>query len=193
ATLNALLSFAAQSITVLAKLECDKSSVDIWRGRTGFGQKLAESSNNWATDASEHSFAQLTRWVTLMHEAKPFNEAGLSDSLRTLLSGEINYIDAPNAFLRGYYDRLMQSLIVERGFNTFEAMTINNHIKNLDNSHQEIRERLPRITGAELLGRRGFDSSMKVGAIGDLVATLKQPRSKLPIRTLLAKHWVIIT
>jgi hypothetical protein len=34
---------------------------------------------------------------------------------------------------------------------------------------------------------------MKVGAIGDLVATLKQPKSRLPIRSLLAKHWGVIT
>lgn len=190
--LKALLTFSEESAKVLSSLESDQASIDLWRERTGFGLKLAESAANWATDAVEHSFAQLTRWVTLMQEAKPFKEAGLGGALRTLLSGEVNYIDAPNAFLRGYYERLMQSLIVERGFNTFEAMTINNHIKNLDNSHSEIKQRLPRITGAELLSRRGFDSSMKVGAIGDLVATLKQPRSKVPIRTMLAKHWGII-
>lgn len=174
-------------------LACDQSSVDMWKGASNFGEKFAQSVPQWAVDASEHSFAQLTRWVTLFAQAQPFTDSGLGEARTLILSGKINYIDAPNAFLNGYYEALGKTLVVERGFNTFEAMTINNHIKNLGDSHNELRNRLPRITGAALLARRGFDSSMKVGAIGDLVAALKQPKNRTPIRTLLARNWGVVT
>jgi hypothetical protein len=165
----------------------------MWKGTSNFGEKFAQSVPQWAVDTSEHSFAQLTRWVTLIAQAQPFTDSGLNEARTLILSGKINYIDAPNAFLNGYYEALGKTLVVERGFNTFEAMTINNHIKNLGDSHNEIRDRLPRITGAALLARRGFDSSMKVGAIGDLVAALKQPKNRTPIRTLLARNWGVVT
>ena len=174
-------------------LACDDSSIDMWTGATNFGEKFAQSVPQWAVDASEHSFAQLTRWVTLIAQAQPFVDSGLLEARTSILSGEINYINAPNAFLKGYYDALGKNLVVERGFNTFEAMTINSHVKNLDEAHAEIRDRLPRITGAALLARRGFDTSMKVGAIGDLVSALKQPKNRTPIRTLLARNWGVVT
>ena len=193
ASISSLVKLGEDSGALYNLLACDQSSVDMWKGTSNFGEKFAQSVPQWAVDTSEHSFAQLTRWVTLIAQAQPFTDSGLHEARTLILSGKINYIDAPNAFLNGYYEALGKTLVVERGFNTFEAMTINNHIKNLGDSHNEIRDRLPRITGAVLLARRGFDSSMKVGAIGDLVAALKQPKNRTPIRTLLARNWGVVT
>ena len=193
ASISSLVKLGEDSGALYNLLACDQSSLDMWKGTSNFGEKFAQSVPQWAVDASEHSFAQLTRWVTLIAHAQPFTDSGLLEARTSILSGKINYIDAPNAFLNGYYEALGKTLVVERGFNTFEAMTINNHIKNLGDSHNEIRDRLPRITGAALLARRGFDSSMKVGAIGDLVAALKQPKNRTPIRTLLARNWGVVT
>jgi len=193
ACISSLVKLGEDSGALYNLLACDQSSVEMWKGTSNFGEKFAQSVPQWAVDTSEHSFAQLTRWVTLIAQAQPFNDSGLYEARTLILSGKINYIDAPNAFLNGYYEALGKTLVVERGFNTFEAMTINNHIKNLGDSHNEIRDRLPRITGAALLARRGFDSSMKVGAIGDLVAALKQPKNRTPIRTLLARNWGVVT
>lgn len=201
ADLNSETTSALDSLVLLGSnlekfiqiLKVDTSSIDLWRGNQNFGEKLTQSISEWAVDGLEHSFSQLTRWIVLLSHCQPFREFELERALHSLLSGQVSYVDTPNAFLKGYYSALERNLIVERGFNTFESMTINNHIKNLENAHSEIRDRLPRITGSELLARRGFDSSMKVGAIGDLVATLKQPKSRLPIRSLLARHWGIIT
>ena len=193
ASISSLVKLGEDSGALYSLLACDQSSVDMWKGTSNFGEKFAQSVPQWAVDTSEHSFAQLTRWVTLIAQAQPFTDSGLNEARTLILSGKINYIDAPNAFLNGYYEALGKTLVVERGFNTFEAMTINNHIKNLGDSHHEIRDRLPRITGAALLARRGFDSSMKVGAIGDLVAALKQPKNRTPIRTLLARNWGVVT
>lgn len=190
---DGLIQLGADAAQIFTILEANELSFALWRGTREFGERFVECVPLWAVDGSEHSFAQLTRWVTLLEEAKPFTDAGLDEALTALLSGSVSYVDAPSAFLDGYYQSLVRSLVVERGFNTFESMTINNHIRKLEDAHNEIRDRLPRITGAELLNRRGFDSSMKVGAIGDLVASLKQAKSRLPIRSLLAKHWGVIT
>ena len=191
--LSALILLGEQVSEVFNLIEFDESSLLLWRGKRTFGVRLTESALEWVKDATEHSFSQLTRWVTLNRESKIFKEHNLDSALLELLSGKIGYVDAPNAFLNGYYESLMKNLVVERGFNTFDSMTINNHIKNFDLAHEEIRERLPRVTGAELLARRGFGSSMKVGAIGDLVAAIKQPKSRVPIQTLLARNWGVVT
>jgi len=190
---KALIQLGKDSDELFKRLETTQDSTELWQGDLVFGRRFVDCVPQWATDASEHAFAQMTRWMTLLLEAKPFTDAGLSDALGALLAGTVEFVDAPNAFLNGYYDTLVKALVVERGFNTFEAMTINNHVRKLENSHLQLRDRLPRITGAELLASRGFDSSMKVGAIGDLVAALKQPKNRIPIRTLLSKHWEVIT
>lgn len=191
--LAAVIKVAEIATRLFEILETDDSGIALWKDAAVFGAKTLESAPMWAVDGAEHSFSQLTRWVTLNRETKVFKDYGLESALHELLSGKINFIDAPSAFLNGYYDALGKNLVVERGFNTFEAMTINSHVKNLEIAHSDIRDRLPRITGSELLARRGFGSSMKVGAIGDLVAAIKQPKSRMPIRTLLARNWGVIT
>jgi SpoU rRNA methylase family enzyme len=190
---DALIQLGKDAAALFAKLEATQRSVPLWHSDGTFGTEFAKTVAEWAVDATEHSFSQLTRWVTLLNEAQPFITANLESAVEELLTGRVSYIDAPNAFLDGYFGALVRNLVVERGFNTFEAMTINNHIRKLGDAHNDIRDRLPRITGAELLGRRGFDSSMKVGAIGDLVAALKQARSRVPIRSLLARNWGVVT
>ena len=191
-SLRSLVALGTEAERLAAIIKCTEASINLWKGTTNFGTRFANTVAEWTIDGLEHSFSQLTRWLTLVHVSQPFVEHELEPALLEVLTGKVNFVDAPNAFLNGYYEALVRNLIVERGFNTFEAMTINNHVKNLELAHNEIRDRLPRITGAELLARRGFDSSMKVGAIGDLVATLKQPKNKIPIRTILAKHWGVI-
>lgn len=192
-SLKALVGLGEKTKRVFEILASNPDSIARWTGEDKFGKKFADALNEWATDGLEHSFSQLTRWVTLNQVAQPLVEKSLNEALSQLLTGKVNYIDGPNAFLNGYYETLVQNLRVERGFNTFEAMTINNHVKNLETAHSEIRDRLPRITGSELLARRGFGSSMKVGAIGDLVAAIKQPKNRTPIQTLLARHWGVVT
>ena len=191
--LKALVGLGDKTKRVFEILASNVDSVARWSDGNKFGKKFAETVNEWAVDGLEHSFSQLTRWVALNQAAQPLVEKSLNEALSRLLTGKVNYIDGPNAFLNGYYETLVQNLRVERGFNTFEAMTINNHVKNLETAHSEIRDRLPRITGSELLARRGFGSSMKVGAIGDLVAAIKQPKNRTPIQTLLARHWGVVT
>ncbi len=191
--LAALVVLGEKTKRIFEILDSNVESIDRWTTGNEFGKKFAGTITEWAIDGLEHSFSQLTRWVTLNQAAQPLLEKSLSEALSQLLTGKVNYIDGPNAFLNGYYETLVQNLRVERGFNTFEAMTINNHVKNLETAHLEIRDRLPRITGSELLARRGFGSSMKVGAIGDLVAAIKQPKNRTPIQTLLARHWGVVT
>lgn len=192
-SLAALVGLGDKTKRVFEILVSNEDSVTRWCNGGKFGTRFAEAITQWSVDGLEHSFSQLTRWIALNAAAQPFVQHSLTEALSQLLSGKVSYIDGPNAFLNGYYEALIQNLKVERGFNTFEAMTINNHVKNLETAHTEIRDRLPRITGAELLARRGFGSSMKVGAIGDLVAAIKQPKSRTPIQTLLARHWGVVT
>ncbi len=174
-------------------LETSPSQVEMWKSGSNLEERLASAVTAWNRDAREYGLSQLLRWNSLMAASEPFVAQGLDDALNSLLSGAVPFGQALNAFQKGFYRALFENLLVKRGLNSFEGASINNYIRKLDEAHKELRIRLPKILGAELLSRRGFDSSMKIGAIGDLVLAIKQSRNNLPLRLLLARHWDIIT
>ena len=164
-----------------------------WVGKDSLRDRLVAASAEWKRDVREYGLTRLLAWNGLMVAAKPFVEFELGRGLNDLISGKVAYSDAANAFQRGFYKTTFENLLVARGLNTFDGNSINNFIRKLDEAHGELRSRLPKILGAELLSRRGFDSSMKIGAIGDLILAIRQSRNSMPLRVLLSRHWDIIT
>ena len=174
-------------------LAANKESTDLWLGTTKFSTRIHECIPAWKQDALEFGLSPYLRWVSLLQAASPFYRLGLSEAAEDLLSGRAMYEHAANSFEKGFYRTLFENLLVVQGLNSFDGSSINNFIRKLDDSHNRLRERLPKVLGAELLSRRGFDSSMKIGAIGDLMLAIKQSRNSMPLRTLLSRHWDIIT
>lgn len=184
----------AQGVDEIFTLLCaTEASIQLWIGNSNFSDRLVSSLPAWKKDALEYGFSPLLRWVALLQAASPFYRLGLDKAVEDLLSGRAMYEHAANSFEKGFYRTLFENLLVVQGLNSFDGSSINNFIRKLDDSHIRLRERLPKILGAELLSRRGFDSSMKIGAIGDLMLAIKQSRNSMPLRTLLSRHWEIIT
>lgn len=188
-SLFTLLEVARKIAELLA---ATPESLSLWQGEKTFWQAFTGSLDPMYRDSTEYAMSQLTRWVELLGVIEVFRKNNLDIAAVELLSGQIGYENAQNSFLKGFYLRLLDNLVVTRGFNTFNEVSLNNSIRKLNDSHKEIRERLPRVLASELLERRGFDSSMRLGAIGDLMMTIKQAKRNLPLRTMLAKHWDII-
>jgi hypothetical protein len=188
-----LIALLPDVANLLKLLSTNDMTLARWIGEDRFGDRLASSIPLWSADNQAHASSSLTRWAALLQEVTAFNEVGLKSFGEEVLSGRVPFEEAPNAFLRGYYKAVLDNLIHQRGFNTFESMTITNAIRKLDDSQSEIRSRLPRILGAKLLAGRGFDSSAKTGSVNDLITVLKAPRSKMSIRAMLKRFWPEIT
>ena len=185
------LALAAESFASI--IQASKQSEELWLGSVGFSDRFSSSVAQWRQDANEYGLAPLLRWTALLEAVAPFYTAGLDDAANTLLSGEAGYEYAANAFEKGFYRALFENMLVVQGLNSFDGVSINNFIRKLEESQEALKARIPKVLGAELLSRRGFDSSMKIGAIGDLMLAVKQSRNALPLRTLLKTHWDIIT
>ena len=171
----------------------DSMSINRWEAGAGFGAKLLATIEEWRRDGDEFGFTQLIRWNDLILQSNSFEEAGLSQCREPLINGYIPFEQATNAFKRGFYKSLFENLLVVKGLKTFDGSVINNYVRKLEGAHEQLRVRLPKILGSTLLDQRGFDGSMKIGAIGDLVLSVKQGRSNIPLRTLLEKHWGVIS
>lgn len=181
-----------------ANLLCDQvgatpASVELWASGLPVGQRLADALASLKDDLSNHGSIQQQRWLQLATDLEPLRELGLDSAVYDLLSGRVNFADGPNAFLKGYYTALVDFLMVERGFNTFDQAPLNAYVTKFTNAQRELQAALPEVLSAELIGRRGFDMSMKLGAIGDLLAEVKKLTSRRgSVRLLLRKHWDLI-
>jgi hypothetical protein len=189
---STLLEFLIKVERIRTILLANEFTENLWQQENTFWQRLVPALAEMHKDATEYAFSQLTQWIDLLAEVNVFYSHGLDSAAVEMLSGKVPFENTANAFLKGFYLRLLDNLVVTRGFNTFNEASLNNSIRKMNDSHKEIRDRLPRILASELLERRGFDSSMRVGAIGDLIMTIKQAKRNLPLRTMLAKHWEII-
>ena len=174
-------------------LEVSEYSQERWLEGKQLGAKLLESRRELVRDGREYNFSRLLLWNGLRTAAEPLAKHGLRLALEELLSGKVIYGDANDAYLKGFYEGLFRNLLVQKGLSTFDGASVDNYIRRLTDAHERLRVRLPKILGAELLSRRGFDGSMRIGAIGDLVLSIKQGRSNIPLRDMLAKHWAVIS
>ena len=190
---TALLGWTQAANSLMAALGADSSSTRRWQGQSSLGTALVNATPGLVADATNHSWIQLQRWLQLVTDLEPLTSRGLADAVDHLMSGHVPYTDGPNAFLKGYYSALVDHLMVQQGFNTFDQAPINSFVKKFTQAQKQLQATLPDVLSAELIDRRGFDMSMKLGAIGDLLAELKKTTSRRgSVRLLLRKHWDLI-
>lgn len=189
---QALVALQNDVIGLIKQLGATDSSINRWLAEKPLGAQLIYAISEWAVDVEQRSAVSLTRWMTLLAEVKKFDDAGVPDFSAAVLSGEVEFGAAPNAFLKGYFKALGESLVHERGFTNFEALSIQDSIRRAEEAQNALRDRLPRILADRLLENRGFDATMKVGAISDLISILRAKNSRMSIRNMLAKYWSVI-
>lgn len=179
--------------SLLATAGTTSSSVALWAGEEIMGSRLWSCIPEMIQDLHTHAAIRLIRWLQLSADMKPLFDKGLEDAAHELLSGVVPFTDGENAFLRGYYAALIDFLMVERGFNTFDQAPLNAYINKFSRAQKQLQSTLPDVLSAELINRRGFDMSVKLGAVGDLLAEVKKTTSRRgSVRLLLRKHWDLI-
>lgn len=191
----ALTSCAQALLDFVEVVEVDQFSLDLWQGSASLGGRAKADVDAWTTDAVAHNFIQLSQWIDLRASITLLLTSGREEIIRPVLEGSIPFEQAPNAFLKGYYETVLELMLVERGFTTFNGLTNADYIRRLNEAHENLRSKLPALIGSRLLERRGFDSSAKTGAIGDLILAIKAQRTRRDssVRGLLRKHWSVIT
>jgi hypothetical protein len=182
---------AAEGLLTIAGIT--DSTLALWAGQQTVGKRLWFGIPDFHQDLHTHSAIRLVRWLQLSADMKPLLDGGLDTAVGQLLSGEVSFSDGENAFLRGYYLALVDFLMVERGFDTFDQAPINAYITKFAKAQKQLQSTLPDVLSAELINRRGFDMSVKLGAVGDLLAEVKKVTSRRgSVRLLLRKHWDLI-
>jgi hypothetical protein len=187
-----IVAFTKSLSALTTALGVNETSAARWAGSSTFGSALLMRSAGLVKDARETGFAQLLRWNSLLKASEPLVAAGLGEPLELLLTGEISFDVANSALRKGFYQGLFRNLMIQKGLNTFDGASVDNYVRQLTDAHERLRVRLPKVLGAELLSRRGFDGSMKVGAIGDLILSVKQGRSNISLKDMLSRHWDVI-
>lgn len=187
------VQFASSLASLCEAIEIDEIQIQLWKGSDSFGSRLSAAIPAWDKDAREYGQSGFIFWNQIMVAGRPFIEHGHRAALNAVLAGEVAFDSATNAFRKGYYKAIFENLLVKHGLHNFNSASINSQINKLEIAHEALREKLPKVLGAELLSRRDFNPNAKIGAFGDFMLAIKQGKSSMPLRTLLSRHWDVIS
>lgn len=184
--------FVSQVLSFFETIKSDELSLALWLHAEPFGKRLSSSIDFWGADAKDHSLVQLGRVCALNIEFSKLRMRGLEPLVAELASGDVPFEQAYTAYSKGFYRALASNIMVMQGFNTFDNASNANFLGKLKDSKTNLQSLLPAVLGASLESRRGFDTKLKVGAVGDLILSLNSKRGT-SIRTMLSRHWDVIT
>lgn len=173
-------------------LEFSPERVELLTGHTSIGSALAGSLELWRSDLRDQAGLRLVRIVDLNSSLFTLEKFGLADLVQKVIHESIPYEELPASYTRAYYAAVANAMLKESGFETFNGERIDNYIQRLTAACGTLRECLPGVMASELLASRNFDGAARVGAIGDLVADLSNPRRGGSVRALMRKHWSVI-
>jgi hypothetical protein len=178
------------NVRKLAKiLGADLKSIERWQKGRKLGSSILDSVYRWHNDLEQFDATALRNWSGILEEFKPLSEYGL-DSLRDkVIIGDVSYDQMEAYFRKGYYLALVEQLRHKLGFTAFDRSSATANVKRLDSAQKLLQQLLPGLFASLLIDKRGFDGSMTAGTIGELNASLKANRSKVPVRALLSKYW----
>ncbi len=188
-----VLSLSVSLKNLFEIVKANESSLEMYKGDGTLGSAFKIRLRGAKDDLENLSLIQLVRWAELHEIRSNLDNLGLSKAADELTAGGIGYSEALASFRLGYYEALVQRLIFEQGLNTFDDKNVNRAINKLSQIILDIRSLTPAVMADEVLSRRGFDSSAKSGRIGELVAAVNMTKSRTSIKSLLTKHWDVIT
>lgn len=188
-----VLSLSVSLKNLFETVKADELSVRSYKSESTLGYEIQTRLRVAKEDLENLSLIQLVRWAELYEVRSNLDNLGLSEAADELIAGDIGYSEALASFRLGYYEALVQRLIFEQGLNTFDDKNVNRAINKLSQIILDIRSLTPAVMADEVLARRGFDSSAKSGRIGELVAAVNMTKSRTSIKSLLTKHWDVIT
>ncbi|HJP61313.1 MAG TPA: DUF4011 domain-containing protein, partial [Gemmatimonadaceae bacterium] len=204
ARLRALItggSAAAQPVgalgQVLARLTelmaATPESVALWLAGRPLSVVLFESIHRWHRDAVEADFRSLRRWLSLRDLLSRVETAGLHLAAEAIAAGAVPARDVDLAFERALLAGVIRKRIDDEGLDAFDGAQHDALVRRYAASADQLRQLSPGVLAHDMIGNRGFDVGVTVGAIGELKRELSKQRQLKPIRRLLKEHWPVIS
>lgn len=168
-------------------------SVAAWAGSQPMGAKIIETIDKLYESAEMGELRGLTRWADVITIIQPLIKLEQHTAVNELLTGVVDYNDAPRALQRGYFKLLFEKLVDDQEIANFEGRSHDSKISQLGASLKNLRDYNRGQIAADVLATRKFDASSSVGVTGALRAELTKQRRQLPVRKLMKQYWQTIT
>lgn len=168
-------------------------SVIQWRAGRALSDTLVSAVDKWHQDGVESDFRSLRRWLALRDLLGRLERAGLGDAAAEIAVGAIPAHDVDLAFERGFLAGVLRKQIDDEGLDAFDGAQHDGLIRGYTRAADRLRILSPGILANDMIGSRGFDAGVTVGAVGELRRELGKQRQFKPIRRLLKDHWQVIS
>ncbi|MBX3077964.1 MAG: DUF3320 domain-containing protein [Cryobacterium sp.] len=190
---QAIGALAVALAELLPLLGTTADSVRLWLAGRSVGDVVIRSADAWHRDATERDFLQLRRWLALRDVLNSLEDAGLSEAADTVASGSVPAQDADMAFERGYLNGVLRRQLDDEGLDAFDGAQHDTFVRGYSAAAESLRRLSPGVLANDMIGSRGFDAGVTVGAVGELKRELGKQRRFKPIRRLLKEHWQVIS
>lgn len=190
---QAIGALAVALAELLPLLGTTADSVRLWLAGRNVGDVLLRSADAWQRDATERDFLQLRRWLALRDVLNLLETVGLSEAADAVAAGIVPAQDADMAFERGYLNGVLRRQLDDEGLDAFDGAQHDTFVRGYSAAAESLRRLSPGVLANDMIGSRGFDAGVTVGAVGELKRELGKQRRFKPIRRLLTEHWQVIS
>ena len=178
---------------ILRLVGANQDSFLLWLAGRRFTDVLLSSAGRWAQDGTETDFRALRRWLALRELLAQLEAAGLTEASKAIAAGTVPAQDVDLAFERGFLAGVLRKQIDDEGLDAFDGNQHDALVRGYTTAADSLRRLSPGILAHDMIGSRGFDAGVTVGAVGELKRELGKQRQFKPIRRLLKEHWQVIS
>lgn len=184
---------SALIVSIFGELNSSDTSVTGWKNGRSFGTAVLESQKDWLDDSINSDLRQLTRWSLVLEMLHPLADYGQQDAIQEILTGQIAYEEASNAFERAFFSHLFWKLLDDKDLHNFDGIGHDSKINQLDEALTALRKYNQALIASNVVSGRGFDATARAGVSGALRNELGKQKSQMPVRVLLQRFWETVT
>jgi len=174
-------------------LGADEHSVRLWSGDQPLGARFFTDVEAWFSDVEFTGFSLLNQWTILFTLVSPLVLGGARWAGHQILSENVPFYQASQAFRRSYLRQVRDWQISQEGLANFDGDQHDRAITEFGKALNDVRTFIPETYAAAIIQTRGFDSLTSVGNVGRLKKELNKVKQVLPVRKLLKENWQVVT
>ena len=182
-----LAEFDVSMRQITTLLGSDDSSLHLWTEGESLLAAARRSLESWKQDAIDDRFRKLQLWIGLRAALQPLHDAGLTELVADLLTGELPSLDAPKAFERGFMTTTLQDCSESTNLDVFERHSHDLIVENFSRLLDERQEQARAVVPSMLAAGRSFNPKATIGEVANLRSELTKVRGK-SIRKLIGDY-----
>ncbi len=190
---DSLIALSRKLVQLFEALNADSNSMALWLAGKGLGGRLSEVTDSWDQAWQDGQFTSLARWGSLLGLVYELKSNDQLEAFNQILSGQVDFEDAPWAFDRARLSHLLEKLIDDHELMNFSSATQSSNIAKLKRSVEALRIYNRDTIASSVVKARTFDPTAVAGRAGALRSEINKQRGKLSVRQLMKKYWETIT